>query len=35
MTQRDRVERLTFGVDPQSSREALLKLAELLQESGL
>jgi hypothetical protein len=35
MTQRHRVERLTFGVDASCSREALLQLAELLQQSAL
>jgi hypothetical protein len=35
MTQGDLVEGLTLGLDPQCSREALLELAELLQQSGL
>jgi hypothetical protein len=35
MTQLQHVERLTLGVDPHCSPQALLRLAELLNQAGL
>ena len=35
MTEQDLVESLTLGVDPRCSRQALLRLAKLLEQAGL